>query len=372
MQIMFTIPRPISGKRILLFINCVITVLYLLACLVPYLSADQYWYISILGLGLPFMFVLLSIFLIVWVVKKSKWFLLSFFVLLLSYQQLSVTFGFNFFPSQFDFTKANGRLRVLTWNVLNWDEMNGLAKNRISYRNLMMDAIDKQHPDVICLQEFFEPFQSRRFRSNLKSLAELGFSYNYFFPTSTIWNGEAKFGMAILSRFPIADTASFSFGETPHSEGLMYADIKINNQLIRVFSVHLESSRFSTNGYLPDGTRNPLAKMKIIIKTLRNSYRYRTAHAEVLRHQINTSPNPVILCGNLGDVPNSYTYFKVKRGLNDAFLAKGVGFGRTFRFISPTLRIDYILTDKRFVIAQYFRPKISYSDHYPIIVDLDF
>ncbi|MHA4843909.1 endonuclease/exonuclease/phosphatase family protein [Flavitalea antarctica] len=339
--------------------------------MVPYLRSDEYWFISILGLGFPFLFTSLCICLVAWVSKKSKWFLLPLVTMLFGFQQLSVTFGFHCLQNQFNVVKRDGCLRVLTWNVLNWDEMNALTNKRNSHRDLMMDAIFEQQPDVICLQEFFEPFQSRRFRSNLKSLTQMGFTYYYFFPTSSIWNGEAKFGMAILSKYPISDTASFSFGGTPHSEGLMYADIQTDSQLIRVFSVHLESSRFTTTGYLPDYTVNPLAKIKSSINTLRTSYKYRALQAEVLSHQIQVSPNPIILCGNLGDVPNSYTYFKVTEGLTDAFLSKGAGFGRTFRFISPTLRLDYVITDKRFSISQYFRPKIPYSDHYPIIVDLD-
>jgi endonuclease/exonuclease/phosphatase family metal-dependent hydrolase len=68
-------------------------------------------------------------------------------------------------------------------------------------------------------------------------------------------------------------------------------------------------------------------------------------------------------------VPNSYTYFKSKGDLQDAFLKKGHSIGRTFRYLSPTLRIDYILADKQLEVAQFNRVIAPYSDHYPVIAD---
>ena len=56
----------------------------------------------------------------------------------------------------------------------------------------------------------------------------------------------------------------------------------------------------------------------------------------------------------------------------DAFLKKGSGFGRTLNFISPTLRIDYILADKELEIDRFHVIKVPYSDHYPLVADMRF
>ena len=90
------------------------------------------------------------------------------------------------------------------------------------------------------------------------------------------------------------------------------------------------------------------------------------------RKEIKASPYPAVVCGDFDDIPNSYAYFTVKGDLQDAFLKRGSGFGATFRRISPTLRIDYIMADRRFSVKQYTRIKVPYSDHYPIIADLIF
>jgi endonuclease/exonuclease/phosphatase (EEP) superfamily protein YafD len=83
------------------------------------------------------------------------------------------------------------------------------------------------------------------------------------------------------------------------------------------------------------------------------------------------SPYPVLFCGDLNDVPNSYTYFTVRGDMQDAFLKKGFGIGRTFSAISPTLRIDYIFADDNFKIIQFNRLVKHYSDHFMLVADIE-
>ena len=56
--------------------------------------------------------------------------------------------------------------------------------------------------------------------------------------------------------------------------------------------------------------------------------------------------------------------------MQDAFLKKGFGIGRTFSAISPTLRIDYIFADDHFGIDQFRRIVRKYSDHYMLVADI--
>jgi endonuclease/exonuclease/phosphatase family metal-dependent hydrolase len=56
--------------------------------------------------------------------------------------------------------------------------------------------------------------------------------------------------------------------------------------------------------------------------------------------------------------------------MQDAFLKKGFGIGRTFNALSPTLRIDYIMADPRFRIRQFKRIVKEYSDHYMLVADV--
>ncbi|NBV30468.1 MAG: hypothetical protein EBR98_02805 [Chitinophagaceae bacterium] len=107
-----------------------------------------------------------------------------------------------------------------------------------------------------------------------------------------------------------------------------------------------------------------------IVAKLKRGIVIRSMQADIIDQVRNNSPYPVVLTGDLNDVPNSYTYFKVRGSFKDAFLEKGYGIGRTFRSLSPTLRIDYIFTDPRFSVVQFKREKKDYSDHYMIVADI--
>ncbi len=56
--------------------------------------------------------------------------------------------------------------------------------------------------------------------------------------------------------------------------------------------------------------------------------------------------------------------------MQDAFLKKGFGIGRTFSALSPTLRIDYIFADQHFRVKQFNRVAKKYSDHYMLVSDI--
>jgi len=60
----------------------------------------------------------------------------------------------------------------------------------------------------------------------------------------------------------------------------------------------------------------------------------------------------------------------VKGRMQDAFLKRGFGLGRTFSAISPTLRIDYIFADDHFGVDQFRRIVRNYSDHYMLVADI--
>ena len=113
-----------------------------------------------------------------------------------------------------------------------------------------------------------------------------------------------------------------------------------------------------------------LEASKSLVKKLRIGYMFRGDQADEVRKHADNSPYPEIICGDFNDVPNSYTYFKVRGDREDVFVKKGLGIGRTFRNISPTLRIDYIFADKQFEVVQFKRFVLPYSDHFPLITDL--
>lgn len=51
-------------KRFFIYTNVIVALVFLLACLVPYLNPANWWFISVLGLAFPFL--LLAVILFYW------------------------------------------------------------------------------------------------------------------------------------------------------------------------------------------------------------------------------------------------------------------------------------------------------------------
>jgi endonuclease/exonuclease/phosphatase family metal-dependent hydrolase len=149
----------------------------------------------------------------------------------------------------------------------------------------------------------------------------------------------------------------------------------VNSDTVRVFNIHLQSLKFSAENlkYIDNPSANTdtaLKESRNIISKLKRGFVKRSVQSNHVREEIDRSPYPVVVCGDFNDVPNSYAYCRIGDGLKNAFVEKGVGFGRTYSGISPTLRIDNIFTDKRFMIEQFTRISKKLSDHFPIMADV--
>ena len=355
--------------------NILVVLLYLLACLIPFLPPQEFWYVAILGLVFPFILLAVLVFLLGWIIARSKWFVVSLAALVLSWQQLSVMAGLHV-KSAFEMAKSTKTIRVLSWNLSSWGDTNKKRSRDLAYRPLMAELVISQQADVLCFQEFWDSNGHNNHDSIIPVFKEAGYQYSYFVKT-IIEKGTIKTGVAILSKYPILDTGKFTFGKKDFAENLIYADILCNNNRVRVFTTHLQSVRFEQQEYnsldkIKRTDKSGLKDSRTILGKLKRAYQFRGSQADLVQEKIKESPYPVIICGDFNDVPNSYTYFTIKGNLQDAFLKAAGGFGRTFQYISPTLRIDYILADKKFDVAQYNCVVSDYSDHYPVVADLLF
>ncbi|MDQ6761399.1 MAG: hypothetical protein M3015_02090, partial [Bacteroidota bacterium] len=234
-------------KGIFIFINVCIITAYLLVCIVPYINTGKYWYIAIAGLLFPLLFFALVFFIIVWAFAKSRWCWVSMIVLLLGIQQILATFAFHL-PQKFNRDKKENTLRVLQWNVRGWDESNKDEKGGTSYRPLMLDTIRSQNADVLCFEEFFEPAKGSGYEQNIKAFIKMSYPYYYFVPSDVVEN-DYKSGVAIFSKYPIIDSANFSYGKKTFAEHLLYTDIKVQEKTFRVIATHLQSVRFKAEDY---------------------------------------------------------------------------------------------------------------------------
>jgi endonuclease/exonuclease/phosphatase family metal-dependent hydrolase len=314
----------------------------------------------------PFLLPITFILLLTWLLKKSKWWWFCLLSIGLSFNQLRVLIPIRW-KTDFETVKSEKTIRILSWNISRWDERNKVQRGGVSYRPLMMDFIESTGADILCFQEFFECHDPLLFEANIPELKKRGYPYFAFHPSSELFNGKLQYGLAIFSRFPITKSNYLENTKGEHSEGLLIADITVNDTTIRVFNTHLETPGISKSDYTEQGE---MKFSKSVLSKLKNSYYLRNVQAERTIDEVKRSPFPVILAADLGDVPNSYAYFTLRSDLQDAFLKKGYGLGTTLRHTSPTLRIDFLFFDQSIRVLQFNNiTQIRYSDHYPLLAD---
>ena len=372
--------RPVYQKILIVFSFCII-IPYLLTCLVPFVNTAENWFIALPGLIFPILLFVLLLLILMWAVLKSRMVWICLVALLLGIQQITAVFSFHF-PQKFLYQKNPNTLRVLQWNVMAWDQGNeqqNIEQGGHALRPLMMKEVKDQEADVLCFEEFFESKDSLVFGSNISMISQMGFPF-YYFPNRNE-DTESPSGLAIFSKYPIIDTAAFSLNLNRKGAQLIYVDIKAQEKTFRIFTMHLIPIQFADwenrremNQEIYGEARS--GSYQNILKKLIRGYEIRYYQSDLAGKKIAQSPYPAIVCGDFNDVPNSSTYFNIKGNLQDPFLKKGSGRGRTtrtsFGLISPTLRIDYILASRNFKVQQFEISHVPYSDHFPVITDLQY
>lgn len=349
--------------------------LYLSTLLVPYIDTGRYWMISILALGFPLLLMGMVAALFFWILLRSRKAWICLVVILLGYQQIGVTIAFHW-PATFQLKKSDSTFRVMQWNVHSWNEIRFSDEKEFdsTAQPKMMALIKKYDPDVLTLPEFFESMDRSRFASNIKELQQMGFKY-YYFVNSGLTDRVYYGGTALFSKYPILQSKRVYIDSSGRALPAIASDISKEGKMIRIIAVHLESVRFEINDYenlsnIKRSKGTELSGGRTVLSKLKSGFTYRYSQAAIISRQVAESPYPVIVCGDFNDVPNSGVYFTIRKNLQDAFLKKGFFIGRTFRFISPTLRIDYILPSRQFEVKQFAVIRAAYSDHYPVVTDV--
>ena len=337
------------------------------------MNPRTWWFISFLGLAFPFLLVMVFLFLITWLLlRKPRLTIISIIALLVGIKSVSVFFAFNR-TGIFIYKKEPGTLRIVTWNVARFIELKRNTNKGSQTRLKMMDLIKQQNADVLCLQEFHTSVNPEYYNNIETVQKELGYSYFYF---SFDTDGDKQFYSSIIfSRYPIIDSGLIRYPRPTLPDALIHADIKVNNDTVRIYTSHLQSLQFGKRDYeridnITNANDSLLSNSRNILSKLKKGITNRSLQADLISEILDISPHPVIVCADLNDVPNSYTYATVRGNMQDAFLQKGFGIGRTFSAISPTLRIDYIFADSHFSIRQFNRIVKKYSDHYMLVADV--
>jgi endonuclease/exonuclease/phosphatase family metal-dependent hydrolase len=372
-------------KRFLVFCNVLVAVVFLLGCYSAWFNPTHFWFIGFFTLASIYLLLVLVVFIFFWLFVKRAFMLIGIVAIALAWQPIKQIIKIK--PSyNFNLAKQPNNVRIISWNVDNFDFL--AYKKNHAIKNEMLDLINKHNPDIACFQEMvaadtFVDLNNEYYRkfpfyplSGFDSA--LGFKNNFYtYNDKNDFARQQHFGIIIFSKYPIINKKTISIYPHDYNSTFQFVDMVKANDTIRVFNIHLQSLRFSSDNlkYIQEATSKTeidLDQSKNIISKLKKGFIKRQKQSNAIKEEINASPYPVIVCGDFNDVPNSYAYCTIGKGLKNAFAEKGFGVGRTFSGISPTLRIDNIFVDKRFTVDQYTCINKKLSDHFPVISDVYF
>lgn len=363
-------------KHFFIVINIIAAILFLLGCYGYLFNPVYFWPIGFLTLTAFYFLLILIAFIFFWLFVKPKRALISAIAILLAFKPVSNIISPHL-SSSFAKEKPANSVRIMTWNVAQFNVMEDKKHPEIKSR--MIDIINHNEPDIACFQEMVAEDSTITDHGHIDEfLQKLNFKdYFYSYNSKEDFWGYAHFGIIIFSKYPIINKKTVSFYPNDYNSIFQYVDVVKGSDTLRIFNVHLQSLRFSKSNleYIEKPTvedeNAAIKESKNIISKFKKGFLRRQIQADRIRAEIDKSPYPVIVTGDFNDVPNSYAYYTIGCGMNNAFVEKGSGLGRTFSGISPVLRIDNIFVDKKMEVLQFNLLKKNLSDHFPVIADVE-
>ena len=330
--------------RTLIFgINLLALILLLLAFLVPLVTPQQLPVLSLLSLLTLPLIGINAVFAIYWLIRWNIRFFLSSAVIILAH----IYFGPFVLGPKDDPVKTDKTVKVLSHNVHLFDKYGTTSHGGMveEYARLIEEYV----PDVLCLQEYTEDHEI--------DFTEYPHQYVHYNPPFKLM------GQAILSRFPILQSGSLNFSHTANN--VIYADVLIQKDTVRVYNVHLQSLGINPTEKITD--QGGAQQLSDRIST--TFIRQQKQAEELLQHAALDTSNKII-AGDFNNTAFSYIYKCLSEPYNDAFQFQGHGLGATYHFNGLPLRIDFIFTQPEFTILDFETIQGSQSDHLPVIVSL--
>ncbi|MDO6758990.1 endonuclease/exonuclease/phosphatase family protein [Tamlana sp. 2_MG-2023] len=305
----------------------------------------------VLSVGLPGIVVLNVIIFIYLALRKRKQ---AVFVLL-----ALVVYGFthvSFFKFNFNFNEnveLVDTMSILTFNVRSAGGAGHTSDRDRDQRKVRIETmsafVKNQNADIVMFQEFWS--------ADVKDFP----NYPYTFLGQR--KGIGKSIQVILSKFPIVNKGYVDFPNTANNA--MYADIQYKNEIIRVYSIHLQSFsvEIDSNFFTENG-------LKAVYPKIDKGQKMKSAQTELLQESFQEFNGRSIVCGDFNATPFSKTYKTISKDRQDSFLEAGSGFGETYNLLGYPMRLDYILPDANFEVIAHKNFNLKLSDHEPILVYL--
>lgn len=329
-------------NKLLYVINSILAFALLLSYFFSFISPKTVPLFSVVSLAVPGLIFINAFFLIYWIVKLKKHFILSAVVLLI---------GWLFFPPLLKLsnknTPLNSDIKIMSYNVRMFNIYEWIKEKDIDKQ--IEAFINDKSPDILAIQEYRE---TKKLHFN--------YPYKYFVPKSS----KNNFGLALFSKFKIINKGSLDFKNSANNA--IFIDVLKNKDTIRVYNLHLQSLKLN-----PKKENFGEANSEKLIDRLKKGFQIQASQVNhFLQHEKSWKGKQVI-CGDFNNTSFSWVYRQISKNKKDAFEVAGAGFGKSFNYFFP-MRIDFILTDKKTRINTFKTYSVNFSDHFPIMSRINF
>lgn len=337
-------------SKTMLFFNVVVAFTTLMAYLLPFLAPKWFPFLSVLTLFLPFFLVVNLMFFMYWLLQFKKYIFVSGLVLL-----LGITFinkFYNLKPTTLP--KSEKEFTIMSYNVRLFNKFNWNKKANIPTK--IAEFVTEKNPDILCVQEY----------SNLEKTQFSNYKYKHVFKEGK----NIIVGNAIFSKYKIIDKGVINFPNSTNNA--VYADIIKDKDTLRIYSMHLQSIKISTDIEEEEIQKMNESKTKYIFRKISSAFTKQQEQALLLKQHYTNCKYKKIICGDMNNSAFSFVYRTIKGSMQDAFESNGEGFGKTYNFKYYPARIDYIFADKNIQINSFETSNDFYnSDHFPLISRLE-
>lgn len=324
-------------NKFIYLLNILVGIVFALSFLMPYVPLKFVPFLAVLSLGIPLLFIVNLLFCVYWIWKAKKHFVISLSLIIIG---LLVFDSFYQFEPKTELVPSHS-IDIMSYNTRLFNKYGWMKDEEIPEK--LIRFINEQNPEVLCLQEFDMSYKN----------AFEEYPYQVFSDEDS-----NKSIQAIFSKYPIKNSKVIEFESS--NNAALYADLQVANYSLRVFNIHLQSLGVSD----PEALTNQ--EPKRLVKRMSSMFSKQEAQAQLIRSQIDSTPSYSIVAGDFNNTQFSRVYRLIKGAMNDSFIERGSGFGRSFDFKLFPMRIDFILTDQRLEVVEHQNFDVLYSDHYPI------
>ncbi|MBX2951248.1 MAG: endonuclease/exonuclease/phosphatase family protein [Leadbetterella sp.] len=357
-------------RKFFFLINILFALYSLLVYQLVFSANIQHWIGGFLMLSFPLVLLGNLFFVIFWTLGRSFKALLSLALLLMTWSIKDRTLKLGLKD------RAEGRADVslLSYNIMYADYGNYLghapgkaapARNDDEAAKGISETAVSFQADIKCFQEFYNDEKIFEF-DLIRRTAVKNPYYVYMHSEKGNDRGKGAIGLATFSRYPIIRKEEMYW--PTNNNGLLATDIVVNGDTIRVINFQLKSMGIRVNKMFDGSHKLNKKETRTVLSQLKNGFSERGNEVGILETWISRSPYPVIVAGDLNELPYGYAYGKLRRLLDNSFEEAGRGFGFTYHKILSFLRIDNQFYDpKRFKVVRFNTlHEFKYSDHYPI------